>query len=361
MKTHLCHILPVWRACEILGEPLVERVVSSLLHLRHHTSANIKQDGPEEADLSEEISSLVNALFYRHPPPDRPDTPIPPTIAASWKRWLNLKYLSLDKPTLIHFLVPSVAQPHAGPAGHMGLFDCWVYALQGHSPSSTATYYGGASQQTVWIPDVLIMLAVCKQYADKRDLKRLKDIDSDEMNASATENEKSEARSEGNPGGNKKKTEDSENVIWVMSLLAYRIYDSYQKKGVVARDTVHRFLTDVYGEDSFKEPRAEALLDIMFDDKEHATGWLHATVSEPQFCRRVLDTIDPHLPYILLDWMATLMCNMLPPVEIRHQCKSTWKPSIVAQYLFVTCTVWPIIVFTKSSAAFTPWCKLVRL
>lgn len=340
MKTQLSPVLPVWKACQILGTPTVRRIVASLLSLRHRRSSHDDTSGVED----EEVELLCKALHYRHPPPDYPDTPLPPTVAQSWKRWMSMKALQLDKATLLCFLVPASVQPHAGPSGHMGLFDCWVYALQSHSSSSSAAYYGGAAPaQTILVPDVLILLAVCKQYRALR-LESLFDGEADESESSEVEEDDIvENGGKEDNGGNEEDEQEQEakdpatirkeKVIWCMALLAYRIYDSYQKKGKVARDTVHRFLTDVYGEDSYKETEAQALLDVIFEDKEHDTGWLHATVTEMDFCRRVLETLPvddvvskkrKRSDYILLDWIATLASNMIPKEEI---------PPSVAAYL----------------------------
>ena len=345
MKSHLSHILPVWKACDTLGRPTVQRIVASLLQLRLNTSpANRKQDSEE---LHEQIDLLVDSLFFRPPssssaslpseqaPPQDPLSPpsssaslhndnlkaeigrVPAPIADAWKQWLTAGPLALDKPTLLRFLVPPSAQPYSGPSGHMGLFDCFIYTLQGHAPSSSASYYGGATSQLVWVPDVLIFLAVCKAFRNLQDqaqhLRRSKPPPSsdDESNKSSDSKSKEPDRSS---------TEHAERVIWTMAVLAYRMYDSYQKKGSVARDTVHRFLTDVHGEDSFKEPKAQAVLDIVFDDRDHAPGWLQATVSETQFCKRILSTTDLQYgrPHLLLDWMSYLATSMIPAEEIPH-------------------------------------------
>ena len=114
--------------------------------------------------------------------------------------------------------------------------------------------------------------------------------------------------------------------------MAYRIYDSYLKKGTVTRDTVHRFMTDIYGDDSYKKPNAKALLDVIFHPEAVAAGAdgktttpvspLQASVTQAQFCRRTLDTIRPaaassnsHSPpqHLLLDWIAVLVNSMAPP------------------------------------------------
>lgn len=289
MKTRLSHILPVWKACSILGEPTVTRIVTGLVQLRQKQQRSDNLD-PNEIDL------LVKGLFYRHPPPNYPDTPMPPTVSQSWKRLLSVRQLALDKLTLLQFVVPTNVQPYTGPSGHMGLFDCWVYALQNNTVSNTAYYgAGNSSNPPILLPDVLIMLAIGKQYTEMRKEPLL--VNGATKDSMSTEEHENSVR--------------QEKTIWIMACLSYRIYDSYQKKGVVSRDTVHRFLTDVYGEDSYKETATEAFLDVVFADEQHDAGWLHATVTENEFCKRVLETMRSE-ENVLLDWIATLICGMLP-------------------------------------------------
>lgn len=308
MKSNLSHIMPPWKASEILTRPIVHRIVRTLLNLRRNSNSGFK-----EADLTDELENLVDALFFKplydvvsstngnrtsNPPP------VPPGIDDAINKWLKSRQLALDKATLVHFLVPMHAQPHSGPSGHMGLFDCFLYTLQGHSPSSSSTYYGGATSQLVLLPDILIYLAVCKQYKDfqaERARERAQSKDSE----SANDEERDIQRTT---------SSDHDRIIITMSVLAYRMYDSYQKKGSVARDTIHRYMTDVHGENSYKEPQAQALLDQIFDDTTHASGWLQKSISESTFCARILST---HIgrPHLLLDWMANLACAMIPPTE----------------------------------------------
>ena len=297
--------------------------------------------------LREEIDVLVDSLFFRPPedtasnkkaatikkqpnaggdplappsatakdssitvaPTTSVESRVPAPIAGAWKRWLNLKPLSLDKASLVQFLVPANIQPHSGPSGHMGLYDCLIYTLQGHAPSSAA--YG--TNPLIWIPDVIIVLAVCKAYRSLQEQGKLR--------RKQEQASKGETTREGTKVQDQQHNDDSleraERIVWTMAVLTYRMYDSYQKKGTVARDTIHRFLTDVHGEDSYKEPKAQALLDIVFDDREHAPGWLQRAVGETAFCKRVLSTADMHYgrSHLLLDWFSYLTTAMIPAEE----------------------------------------------
>jgi hypothetical protein len=307
MKTTLSHILPVWHACQILGEDVVTKIVLSLLNYRKHVNA--QNQAAQNADLSAEVALLTKSLFYHYNAEH--DAAVPADIAQCWKRWLNLRYLALDKPTLLNFFVPSAVQPHSGPAGHMGLFDCWMYSLQTHGPTNNVLPF-------ILIPDVLIALAISKNYARARDLQHVNKLLKTNNNDGSFGIEALEISEQDKQARQDQDViaEEPDKAIWTMALFSFRIYDSYQKKGVVARDTIHRFLTDVYGEDSFKQPEARTLLEYVYEDNLHERGWLHRTVNEAKFCQRTTDMVKPNKSCILMDWIATLICNMLPPEQV---------------------------------------------
>ena len=438
MKSHLSYILPVWKASEILGEPVVRRMVASLVHLRHNsaanrallgdsgTSLNYNNNNPNHNNsLEQDIELLTKALFY-HVDEDKDPTAVPSEIAHAWKRWLNARNLVLDKATLIQFVVPHTVQPHAGPSGHMGLFDCWVYALQGHAMTSATTYYGGANNTLITLPDVIILLAAAHNYCTWTDggqnllIKKRSEGEEEEdfsERSAMTDDDGMELQNPANsasfdsqevaaaeqaaanvirqPPSNQSKTTspqskaqvpslspcsrkksavaealkarqeiggmhqsmvdealeatsvtiepsnsqesaaskgfswrrfqyESQEAVRAMALLAFRLYDAYQKKGAVARDTVHRFLTDVHGEDSYKESPAKDLLDTMFSDPSLSDTTevpvvesLQMTVSESTFVARIVDSFDyERRTHLLLDWMAHLINSMVPLEEI---------------------------------------------
>jgi len=421
MKTSLSHILPVYRACQILGEVKVRRIVQTLMQLRTRGTpiqANIlndnssnnntssRQDGdndtngaslkkPDQEELwDEELEQLVEALFYMPnqlphgaKPPTNPNQPpvtlpTPPVIAQSWKKLTShSRMFGLDKALLFRFLVPNVAQPHSGPQGHMGLFDCWVYTLQGHAPSSSATYYGGAASNLVYIPDVLIFLAVCQEY--HKNYYRTGAVPppppppgSSPTTTAAAAAAKKDDESNESDGENSSKSDEEENdndndddaadaaardhlkrqaqIQWslkTMAKLSFRFYDSYQKKGSLARDTLHRFLTDVYGEDSYKTLPMRQLLDQLFAPTDNTSNNATAEdtaadpqstttlpsqqqniqLSESQFVQRIINTTPtlaaqqvvqkshaPHISggHVLLDWICLLGMAMVPPSEL---------------------------------------------
>jgi hypothetical protein len=134
-----------------------------------------------------------------------------------------------------------------------------------------------------------------------------------------------------------------------MARLAFRIYSSYNNNNnanttnsktatttaTITRDTIHRFMTDIYGEESYKIPTNVALLDAIFYNDSHnhhhdtntvsspnttttttttsTAVLLQATVTESQFCARCLDTVRPDTgSHVLLDWISILGMTMLP-------------------------------------------------
>lgn len=346
MKCHLSHILPVHKACEIIGEDVVLRLVNSLLHVRQQQQTSgpiIAPSASHSEAIRQDAQLLVEGLLYKPPSKDEEErNPVPNLILQSWKRWTSARSLAMDKATLIQFIVPHMVQPHSGQSGHMGLFDCWVYALQGHSNSSAASYYGGASNSLVYFPDLLIVLAVAKQYRDfcTKPTEESSHMDLDDHPALGdshldhSHGEEGEEEAPKPQVQNSEKPEDGEEelppgespAVQVMARLAFRLFDSYQKKGSVTRDTVHRFLTDVHGEDSYKKGPVKVLLDAMFEPSDATPGGsLQTALSEAQFVRQVQETINPARPsHLLLDWMSSLFCAMIPPDEV---------PASVAAYL----------------------------
>ena len=55
-----------------------------------------------------------------------------------------------------------------------------------------------------------------------------------------------------------------EDSLCLASLLAFRVYDGYQRQESLTRDTLQRFLSDVHGEESYKQPAVRSVLDRIF-------------------------------------------------------------------------------------------------
>jgi len=270
MKSHLSHILPVAEACSILEETTVRRIVRSFLSCRS-----------PKLDPQEEIL-VMRALVFT-------EEEVPPDIQATWNRYTK-RTMGLDKMTLLKWIMPMHAGPHSGPGGHLGLFDCLVHGL-----SASANHHATSSNSStismtpvVLLPDLLIVLAICKEYAQAASDKSLKAQDTDD--------------------------DDNDYVVMMLSVLAFRVFDSYQKKGMVARDTIHRFLTDVYGDDSYKRPEVRAVLDKMYSSPD---GSILTVLSGSQYCHGIASTIvDGQVSHILLDWLAKLVIRLIPPGEL---------------------------------------------
>jgi len=52
--------------------------------------------------------------------------------------------------------------------------------------------------------------------------------------------------------------------VLLTCLLAFRIYDGYQRQNTLTRDTLQRFLSDIHGEDSYKTAAVQGMLDMLF-------------------------------------------------------------------------------------------------
>jgi DUSP domain len=316
MQTQWSHILPVAAAAEILGEATVLRMGVSLIRFKSHSSP--PNHGTSQSDstvLESEMPSLVAALSYRPPPSAADEFAVPAHIMAGWKRWRQ--FLSLDKALFLSWAVPHTIQP--AQAGHMGLFDCLCHALS--HPSS----------HRMALPDVLIFLAICQQYRQYR-----------AAFAARPPGDGGETRGQSALVG---ASPEELKMVHRMAQMAFGIYESYMKqKGVVSRDTIHRFMTDIYGEDSFALPHNVALLDAIFYKADAPTtasmaaggsnaAAANATISEATFSTRCLDTVRPETgSHILLDWVAILGSTLRPYPAI---------PSSVLAYIDTMNTVRP--------------------
>jgi len=324
LKSQLSSLMPVFEACEILGEDRVKRIVSGVVMFQtaQETSASPQSYTKDQLECldkacTEKVDALVQAMTFI--PGKIPVTnsggvkqammlmkamdismstsadlsdgedQIPAPIRSSWKSLLTTRSLMLDKATLLKFLVPSCAQPHAGPGGHMGLFDCLVYALQTKSfstaSSSSTTPITTASMSPtptplVTIPDIIIFFAVCQKYWDLQG-----PID---------------------PGVIPSFSGD-DPAIKNMSQLMFLIYDGYQKKSVIGRDTIHRFLSDVYGDEYYNTSPLKDVLSQIFINP-------NTPLTSREFRDAISQTMsyNPTPSHFLLDWMATLAQAIMP-------------------------------------------------
>ena len=128
----------------------------------------------------------------------------------------------------------------------------------------------------------------------------------------------------------------------LLSRLAFRVYDGYQRQNTLTRDTLQRFLSDIHGEESYKAPAVRSTLDRIFSysDKDAGGGGggdtrivvgggqrLLSSLPPDAFARGIHSTVafvdnpaavrDPSQPsvvasHVLLDWMLSLLNAMLP-------------------------------------------------
>ena len=313
LETNLSHILPVHEACQILTRPVVERIVRSLLQWRASSTSDLSALGEAPHD----VEALIDSLFY-HPNNSKNGTNnthiTPPMIRQAHRQWLQNRQLSfVDKASFLSFLVPALVQPDSSNSthGHMGLFNCFVFCLQSHLPN--------ASRISIAIPDILIVLAVAHHVHQlQQQGKQL------------------------SPQSHSPPIETTV-ILRSVTMLAFRLYDSYQKKGTLSRDTIHRFFTDVYGEDSHQRPEIRSILNQLFfqttttdnnnnnnnnddhpeetnDNNNHdatpQTINLQATITEATFCQRIMDSLlqqdNTHYHHVCIDWIVTLIRHMMP-------------------------------------------------
>lgn len=126
------------------------------------------------------------------------------------------------------------------------------------------------------------------------------------------------------------------HAIACMTLLVFRTYDAYQKRSIITRDTIHRFLSDIHGEDCYSRPIVKKMLDRMFMvessvvDNEHTHGQnrnikisLPGTptrhlshLTEEQFLQSIEKTMKISTGgwpmHTLLDWYISLANQTLP-------------------------------------------------
>lgn len=344
LKTQLSHLLPVSQAVTALGEDRVSSIVRTLLLLQQqqngaggggsrssmsspmmNSSINVhganngtkaQMKSPEAID--EETTALVNAMLYTSSSTTAIDSPssfnnnlIPPPIRTAWKQLTTQRAFLLDKLTLVKFLVPASVQPHSGLGGHMGLFDCLFYALQAkpgltssHASAVTAnpvSNLGSPATSLVCIPDIVIFLAVCYKYW------KVQHPNVKEGNANSSGYGPNDTLDDQMaPMDDIVSISSDSPTVVAMTQWMFIVYDSYQKKGLLVRDTMHRFLSDVYGEDSYKTGPIRDMLEKVFSRSTQMT--------QREFSQAIHATLvyTPLPSHVLLDWMANLAHALLP-------------------------------------------------
>lgn len=315
-KSKLSSLMPIHEACKVLGKDRVQRIVSGVVIFRSNQETPMQSYNKRQLEDLEEVyarkaETLIQAMMFVPGNATSKSTggvkqammlmkamdmsaladstdgegQIPIPIRTSWTSLTN-RSLMLDKTTLLKFLIPSCAQPHTGPGGHMGLFDCLIYALRTKSSmASSSSPVTGTSTSSglppqVTIPDVIIFFAICQGYWDLQC-----QTDFDVIHSFSCDD----------PSINN------------MSQLMFLIYDGYQKNSTIGRDTIHRFMSDVYGDESYKTPHTMDVMSKIFSNP-------NATLAGREFKDAIAETMSysPTPSHFLLDWMATLAQAIMP-------------------------------------------------
>ena len=288
----LSYILPVHEATKILGKETVKCIVHAMKHFYLHSS----NDNGASNNNSNISSSCTNNHHSHYEPSFRFETR--PTLSndehddedkdeEEEELIPSAPVMGIDKAGAVRTLLPPPVTPHAGVGGHLALIECVFYALARHQVKSI-----------ILLQDFIIFLAIC-QCADTEKL----------------------------------------------ALLSFRIYDGFQKRKMITRDTLHRFLSDVYGEECHKRPNVKQTLDQIFTPPNNKTGQNHSSknnnndpiagvshqaplthLSESQYVMGIDATLkkdnDSHL---LLDWLVILGKNMLPQNGYCHPLSNSMQ------------------------------------
>ncbi len=270
----LSYILPVHEATKILGKETVQCIVHAMKHFYLHSS----NDNGASNNNSNISSSCTNNHHSHYEPSFRIETRPTPSSEDEEDEEEELipsaPVMGIDKAGAVRTLLPPPVTPHVGAGGHLALIECIFYALARHQVKSI-----------ILLQDFIIFLAIC-QCADTEKL----------------------------------------------ALLSFRIYDGFQKRKMITRDTLHRFLSDVHGEECHKRQNVKQILDQMFaplhnktgqnpsknnNDAAIISGMSHHVplthLSESQYVLGIDATVKKdNGSHILLDWLVILGKNMLP-------------------------------------------------
>ena len=226
-------------------------------------------------------------------------------------------------------------------------------------------------QPRILLPDLIILFAICRLARDEMEYigfieqeKRLEE-ESKSSNMKEGEMESEQAESEDDDNAPPRRSEshgierkrsaspllNNSNItppprkdgLILASLLAFRIYDGYQRQNILTRDTIQRFLSDVHGEESYKTPAVRGLLDRLFSyfpppdpDGVHGSGRQHSSSGAQQ--PRILNSINPDV--FQRGIHSTL--TFAPCPQGGGDSTSKPKPSIIASHILLD---WIITLF----------------
>ena len=223
--------------------------------------------------------------------------------------------LGIDKASFLSrgILFPPSAVPDRGPNGHMALMDCVFNALSSppaessvimdaaefefgtlnnntkrssHDERMAQVLASGRGKNRILLPDLLIVFGVCRLaewdmeyrgYCEEWKLKREKVHEEmhrglmeleDRIGVEVGEEKGVEIKEEEEKEGEKAVPPPRDDGLRLASLLAFQIYDGYQRQNTLTRDTIHRFLSDIHGEESNKTAAVKNVLDRMFEEEK---------------------------------------------------------------------------------------------
>jgi len=298
--------------------------------------------------------------------------------------------LGFEKSTFLRVLFPSCITPHTGDNGHLALMECLFYAIatpppmvvlnnllkevnaipstcHAAKPSSSwgirSSFNGLRNDRKILLlPDLIICFGIIRQYhttflgldgnginaiaVPLRANNALKHDLIGDCKESTSSNNIDDERWE-SVKSNSLFTEKGKIALVGLAELTFRIYDAFQKRSVVTRDTLTRFLTDIHGDEMSKRPDVKKLLDQMFtieggedlhkciiksngkNVQQVPTHHILNHLNEIQFIDSVLNTVviskagsnARSRPFhLFLDWFVTIGNAMLPQL--------TWQSEI---------------------------------
>jgi len=143
-------------------------------------------------------------------------------------------------------------------------------------------------------------------------------------------------------------TDVGSSALLHIAKLMFRIYDAFQKKGTISRDTLQRFLTDIYGDEAHEKPSIKPILERMYQihvangnvdvnvnvtsssspnrdkdgDREEGSGVRHLMqLDETQFIQALRKTMHilyssddqpTGLEHVLIDWFIKIAGVTMP-------------------------------------------------
>eukprot|EP00804_Cyclotella_cryptica_P008072 CCRYP_004567-RA/>CCRYP_004567-RA protein AED:0.10 eAED:0.10 QI:241/1/1/1/1/1/3/2557/1305 len=153
-----------------------------------------------------------------------------------------------------------------------------------HDERMAQVLSAGRGKTRILLPDLLIAFAICRLaewdleyrgYLEERRRGREKKHEDVQRKLMELEKRIGEEEKEIAVVEEEEEEEDEEEEmippprgdgLRLLSLLAFRIYDGYQRQNTLTRDTLQRFLSDIHGEDSYKTAPVRACLDRLFEE-----------------------------------------------------------------------------------------------